>query len=284
MTSEKQSTFFSIDLTIGNWRWWFGIVVLLVSILSMVFLNAVHHISLGIILFTTIVLSLAIKPRVISNQDYGLVLGNIPKLILWTLIAFVIFACLVYWFEHSSSHAMEASKEVMQSLKFGESYQGDLLLILTICVFAPLNEELIYRAVIFRGIWNGLLKQKRFGFSSQHVKCVISFTVATIVSSYLFMSSHGGEGQDIQIYMILLLGIIACGLYALTGSLIAPIMFHSLNNTFALWQSLDNKHMFFTEQIETIPLNIVLYASPLLVLILSLLLSGLIKLLSRLRN
>lgn len=283
MNQKAHSTFFSLDLTIGNWRWWFGMVILLVSVLSMVLLNAGHHFSFGIIVLATIVLSLVVKPRIISNQDYGLVWGNVPKLVLWVLIAFVGFSGLVYWFEHSNSEAMEASKEVMESLKFGASYRRDLFLILTICVFAPLNEELIYRAVIFRGIWNGLQKQQRFNFGSQHAKNAVSFVIATAVSGYLFMSSHGGEGQDVQIYMILLLGVIACGLYAVTGSLLAPIMFHSLNNTFSLWQSLNNQHMVFTEQTGTIPL-IVMYASPLLVLFISLLLWKLIEILSKLNS
>lgn len=271
MTPQQHShrTFFSIDLTAGSFRWWFGIIILMISTLSMVLLNAGHHVSLGIIFLVTIALSCVVQPRAVSNQDYGLIWDNLPKLILWTLIAFAVFAGLVYWFEHSSTNAMKASKQVMESLKFGESYSRDLMLILTICVFAPLNEELIYRGVIFRGVWNSLLKQQRLNFGSETSKKWFSFVIATAMSGFLFMSAHGGDGggQDTQIYMILLLGVIACGLYALTGSLIAPIMFHCLNNSFAVWQSLDAGHMTFTRQAGSMPLETVMFASPALALL-----------------
>lgn len=258
----KNSHFFSLDLTVGYWQWWFSFVVMFVSTLSMVIINAAHHVLLVIIFVITIMLSLLVKPRTISTQEYGLVWHNPRKLISWTLIAVILFAGLVYWFEHSSAEAMDASKKVIESLKFGESYQRDLLLILTVCVFAPINEELIYRAVIFKSIWNSLLKKPL-------VNKWLSFGIATAVSGFLFMSAHGGGGQDTQIYMILLLGMIACALYAFTGSIIAPIMFHGLNNTFALWQSFHAKHMTFSQGV--FPLDLLMLATPFITLALVLL-------------
>lgn len=270
MTKSANPHFFSVDLPAGNWRWWFGLVVVATFTLSMVFLNAKHHVSLGIILLVTMALSLAVKPRGIRTQDFGFQLPKPIKVLLWTLLGFAVFTGLTYWFEHSNPAAKEASKQVIESLSFGENYRRDLLLILTVGVFAPLNEELIYRAVLFRGIWNSLLKQQRIGFGSERTKKLISFAIAAGVSSYFFMTAHGGEGQDTQIYMIFLLGVMACGLYALTGSLLAPILVHSLNNTFALWQSLDAGHMTFASQAGKMSLNAVMFASPLLTLVISL--------------
>lgn len=267
MQTNENSNFFSLDLAIGNWRWWFGIVATTVSMLSMMLLNAKHHVVLVLIFITTLLLSLLIKPRRINRQDYGLVLPKPLKTIIWTLLAVAVFAGLVYWFEHSSVEAREASKQVMESLNFGENYARDLLLILTVCVFAPLNEELIYRGVVFRGVWNSLLKQQRFNFGSNRTKKWLSFAIATGISSFMFMGIHGGGGQDTQIYMILLLGIIACSLYALTGSILAPIMFHGLNNTLALSQSLQAKHMVFTTQADTMSLTMVMYMTPVLTMV-----------------
>lgn len=281
MTTQKNSTFFSIDLTVGNWRWWFGVVILLVSTLGMVLLAAEHHVLLVIVLLTTLMLSLAVKPNIITTHDYGLVLKNLPKLMVWVCCAVALFAGLVYWFEHSSPEALHASRQVIESLNFGENYKRDLLLVLTICVFAPLNEEFIYRGVIFRGIWNSLLKQHHLNLGSPTQKKWFGFTIATVVSGFLFMSAHGGEGQDTQIYMILLLGVIACGLYALTGSLLASILFHSLNNTIALWQSLHAGHMTFTTQAGALPLNILMYFSPIVTLLLSWLIWACIRLLQQ---
>lgn len=212
-------------------------------------------------------------------QDVGLAWGNTFKTIIYTLLAVIVFTGLVYLFEQQDKNAEEASKMVMESLGFGKHYGKDLMLLLSIGIFAPLNEELLFRGLIFRSLFNSLFKQKRIlNNTSIQTKKWFAFVLAMLVSVFLFASAHGGGGQDVQMMMLMLMGVLACWLYALTGSLIAPIMFHSINNAIALWQSKLAGHMVFSQGI--ISLDLVILLLPLLTLCIVMVMRWLVSLLS----
>lgn len=227
----KISTLYSIDLPAGHWRWWFTPLSLIAGILLFAPINLI---AVGIVV--PLLLSM-IFLRGVSAEDFGLVIGNVGKLALLTLLAFGIMTGAVWVFESNSPEAVEASNTVIRSLGFGVDYQTDLNRLLLTCLFAPIGEELILRGAVFRPIWNAVLKQNWLS-PAPGVKKWLAFLIATGVSTFLFAQLHSGEGQDSQIVMVAMLSIIACGLYALTGSILAPILFHALNNAFAVWQSL----------------------------------------------
>lgn len=286
MTTNK-SHFFSIDLTAGNWRWWFAIAAYILSIILLLF-SLDHHISMWLILVMPILLLWLLNRKSpdtsinaqILVQDAGFGWGKSIKNIVWTLLAVVVFTLLVHVFEQQDKNAKDASKLVMQSLGFGKVYGKDLMLLLSIGIFAPLNEELLFRGLIFRSLFNGFIQQKYIANStSVHTKKWLAFVLALVVSVFLFASAHGGGGQDVQMLMLMLMAVFACWLYAVTGSLIAPIMFHSINNAIALWQSKSAGHMEFAQGI--ISLEVVIWLLPLLTLVIVLFMRWLVVLLGK---
>lgn len=284
--NKNTSHLFSMDLCAGNWRWWFALVAYVLSIILLLF-GINHHISMWLMLVLPVLL-LWLLTRQSPNQkintqtiiqDVGLAWGNTLKTIVYTLLAVIVFTGLVYLFEQQDKNAEEASKMVMESLGFGKHYGKDLMLLLSIGIFAPLNEELLFRGLIFRSLFNSLFKQKRIlNNTSIQTKKWFAFVLAMLVSVFLFASAHGGGGQDVQMMMLMLMGVLACWLYALTGSLIAPIMFHSINNAIALWQSKLAGHMIFSQGI--ISLDLVILLLPLLALCIVMVMRWLVSLLS----
>lgn len=216
-------SFFTIDLQSGNWKWWFSLIVLVCSIF---FFDAKYWIVISIII--PILLSLKT-----SNSDQGLVTTNFKKTLFIGFLSFLIFTVLVYFFQNLSEDATEASKKVMNEFGFGKTLQEDWYMVLLLCFWAPLGEEFLYRSVFFRSIFNSISLSKKIGKHKKH----IGFIIASIISSFLFMSAHGGEGQDSQLIMIFILGVLASVSYYITGSLYAPVLFHSLNNSYVIYNS-----------------------------------------------
>lgn len=227
---------FSISLSDGAWKWWFSFIVMGVSL---AFFNPLF------IAVASIVVPIILLLKV-STADQGLTLKNWKKTVAVSFISLVIFTVAVYFFEKLTPGATEANKKVMESFGFGKTISKDLYSIALVCILAPISEELLFRGVIFKSFWNSLSKVKKFG---KHKK-TIAFWIAMGVSAFFFMSVHGGEGQDQQMLMFFLMSALTAGAYAITGSLYAPILMHSLNNSFVLWgnfekygTSLTNEHL-----------------------------------------
>lgn len=219
-------SFFTTDLQSGNWKWWFSLIVLACSIL---FFDAKSWIVISILI--PILLSLKI-----SHSEQGLVTKNFKKTVFIGFLSFLIFTVLVYFFENFNADTTEASKKVMNEFGFGKTLQEDWHMLLLLCFWAPLGEEFLYRSVFFKTIFNSISVSKKIG---KHKK-LIGFLVASIISSLLFMSVHGGEGQDSQLPMIFILGFLACTSYYITGSLYAPVLLHALNNSYVIFNSGSN--------------------------------------------
>lgn len=217
---------FTIDLQSGNWKWWFSLIVLVASIFLF---DAKSWIVISIII--PILLSLKI-----SNSNQGLVTTNFKKTLFIGFLSFLIFTVLVYFFESLSEEASEASKKVMNEFGFGETLEEDWYMVLLLCFWAPLGEEFLYRGVFFRSIFNSISLSKKIG----KYKKLIGFVIASVISSFLFMSVHGGEGQDNQLVMIFILGVLTSASYYITGSLYAPVLLHALNNSYVIYNSSSN--------------------------------------------
>lgn len=218
--------FFNTSLLPGNWKWWFSIITFLIALF-------VFNPQKWVIIAIVIPILLSLK---VSNFEQGLVTNNFKKILIISILSFIFFSIMVYFFENFSSKASEAGKKVVEGLGFGKSIKKDWEMLLLICFWAPLSEELLYRGAIFRPIWNSISLSKKLG---KHTK-LVAFFIASFGSSFLFMSAHGGEGQNEQLIMIFILGLIACICYLVTGSIYAPVLFHSFNNSYVIWNSNSN--------------------------------------------
>lgn len=136
-------------------------------------------------------------------------------------IGFVLIATVVQWL----LPAVKASGDlVAQQVGFGETPLRDAALVLSMAVAAPLGEEMAYRGLIFRGLYDWM------GRRSQRWVRSLAFIVPALGSSYLFAAAHGGEGQDRQVVVLTLFGVIAAFAYWWTGSLYVPVFGHSVTN------------------------------------------------------
>lgn len=214
---------FTIDLQSGNWKWWFSLIVFACSIFLF---DAKNWVVISVLI--PILLSLNI-----SNSDQGLVTSNFKKTFFIGFLGFLIFTGLVYLFENLSKDAVEAGEKVMNELGFGKTSQQDWQRVLLVCFWAPLGEELLFRGVFFRTVFNSISLSKKI---TKHTK-LIAFLIASFISAFLFMSVHGGEGQDNQLTMLFILGFLACVSYYITGSIYAPVLLHALNNAYVIYNS-----------------------------------------------
>lgn len=144
----------------------------------------------------------------------------------------------------------EASEQVFQSLKLGEQPVNDWVLLITVGILAPLWEELVFRGFLYRAIQEGL--EKRLGRG-------LAEGAALLVSSLLFMDAHGGEGQEQQRFLLFFFALLLALSYRYTKSLLTPLLFHSLNNTYVL------ARYFIRAEITGLPFYVLL-ASPVLLI------------------
>lgn len=116
----------------------------------------------------------------------------------------------------------ESGAQVANQIGFGQSLLRDVVLVVTIGALGPIGEEMIYRGVIFRSLYDA--------FSRRPSLRRVAFVVPALISAILFALSHGGEGQSRQVVFLTLFGLIAAWLYWHTGSLLVPVFAHVVTN------------------------------------------------------
>lgn len=224
------------QLSVSRFKWWYAPVVYLVAncclvALSFFSLPGEWLVSLQFIGYALISFALVwVFQSRLSSADFPFVLSQWRITIACLALAFIAFELLVYWFEHTNAAAKDSSKAVLQTMNFGQNPQRDGLLLLNICCLAPIGEELLFRGVIFRSLRDGL---------SGFIPLKLSLAIGVLISATLFAMSHGTPEQAAQFGILLVMGVVAALLYEYTGSLSVPILFHSLNNIFALYLDSD---------------------------------------------
>lgn len=244
------------SLPVRNWKWWYILVAMaaafilpliptiVVTIVTMgqgmedpmPFLNAyakhLEVLKFTIFAIVPIFLMALLGWRWTRRGDLGLDTNHITKIAIASVVGFAFYIGATYTFTQLVSGASEASKQVGNSLGIGKSLSEDILTILLVACLTPIAEEIFFRGFLFRSLRDGL--SNTFEFFKKHFW--ITLLVANLVSSYFFMMSHGGGGQELQLYMIGLMGVIAATAYAWTGSIYAPILIHGFNNTYAMYE------------------------------------------------
>lgn len=245
-------------LPISDWKWWYMLIALFAMMLTplvptwlaqsvaehssdMSFADVLKHYGHGFefvkfALFTLvpIVLISVLKWQWASRADFPLWplnKGNSKRVLISIVTGYAFYLISTIIFERTVSGATEASEQVSLSLGIGQSVTKDILVMLMVAVAAPIGEEFFFRGLIFRSVRDGLSNLHPW-FRKQSW---LTLLIAILISAYAFMSSHGGDGQDLQLYMIGLMGVIGALVYAWSGSLIAAVMIHAINNAVALY-------------------------------------------------
>ncbi|MBM3449794.1 MAG: CPBP family intramembrane metalloprotease [Armatimonadetes bacterium] len=108
----------------------------------------------------------------------------------------------------------ETSNPILSVLPSASDPLALAALVLLVCVFVPLAEETFFRGLLYRTL-NGRKGMWR----------------AAAISAAVFAAAHG---QVVNFLPIFVLGYALAVAYELTGSLIAPIMIHVINNVVAM--------------------------------------------------
>lgn len=163
----------------------------------------------------------------IDGVDLGFRKHKIFTAIFVGSILGMLFFGLTELIESYDKNLKEAGEQLMQSFNLGQNLVNDLLLILGIGLFAPVVEEIIFRGVIFYSIVQGL---KKIAF----IPSWLPLLLGLFISTFAFLSIHGGDGQESQLVMLALLSIITGLALYFTGSLLAAVFVHSINNNLVL--------------------------------------------------
>lgn len=225
-------------LPVRAFRWWYVPLGLAIFIFLQIAMGAVLDVFslsdgatrlLGSVatLVTFVASALAI-PAVfgqLTRKDLGL------DVLRWRRIALIgvalygaLFVIVAVWSQMGDN--AESQDQVINALGVGENVAGDLGILLAVTIFAAIGEELFFRGLLYRAVRDGL---------THWIPLKLTIPVALLLSSYFFASAHGGEGQDQQIWILAVHGLVWALAYELTGSLLTPILMHTVNNSVSIW-------------------------------------------------
>ena len=245
-------------LPISDWKWWYILIAFIAMVVTPLIptwlvqfvvpftaeqsFDAVlknygqwfEIIKFALFVLIPILLIGLLKFRLASRADFpvlGMAKSSIGRSIWAIVIGYAFYAIATGIFQRTVEGAAEASEQVSQSLGLGLSIPKDIVVMFMVAVAAPIGEEFFFRGLLFRAIRDGLSNLSPW-FTKN---ALLTLLIATLLSAYAFMSSHGGDGQDLQLYMIGLMGVIAAVAYAWSGSLLSGVMIHAINNAVALY-------------------------------------------------
>lgn len=226
----------------SNFRWWYAIVSYIALMFALLFNSFLFSITEAFFYNTTFsvgalfnviqfvfmaMFSLWAVRLTSKHQLTRMQLGVHFKGIFYVLTIATVLAIIFYVLSILSELFIEslrvAGNKVSQSFALGENLTNDMLLLLSVGLFAPVAEEIVFRGIMFQSIVEGL---------KNHPSISSRFALLSglAVSSFLFASNHGGGGQNEQMIFFVIMSIFTgLGLYY-TKNIFVPIYIHAINN------------------------------------------------------
>ena len=244
-------------LSQGRFAWWYCLLGLFVLALGVVGASFVQYVwqtwagkgslwqHAGVLLHGPVFIGTALLTPLLASgkrakaQDYP-ASTTLPGWQIGVVIGMTVaIQIVVAAFEALVPNARQASEQVSRSLGLGQAIWVDVIMVLAIAVLAPVGEEWLFRGLFFRSLRDGLARWLPLSFAS---------SVGIVVSSSLFAVVHVGEGQITQWPALFIMGVLLALTYEWTGSLLAPMMVHALNNTLALLVAITLPNVHFASQ------------------------------------
>lgn len=238
------------SMNYNPFKWWYAIIGLIAFIISFILnsqftsiiaplfentsFNAGGLLNISMFIFSGILCLLGfrlISKRMVTSKEFGIHLKRLGRTIIIGSILGLCYFIFCEIIELNSETLRKAGEEVMTEFNIGKNLLNDIFLLLGVGLFAPLVEEIIFRGGIFNPLFMGLKKIKS-------IPSYVSLSIAIAISSYLFMSIHGGGGQDAQLALLFVLGVIAALAMYFTKSLFGAILVHVVNNNLVFMYSL----------------------------------------------
>lgn len=164
-----------------------------------------------------------VSGRSVSRHNYGIHKASIVQALLLGVVVGLAFLGVSELVEASSKTLKEAGQQVMDEFAIGNNLVNDILLVIGVGLFAPVVEEIIFRGGIFNPLLQSLSKYKQ-------LPSWLPLLIAMSVSAFAFTSAHGGGGQDAQMGLLALLAVVTSLVMYWTGSLLAAVYVHAVNN------------------------------------------------------
>lgn len=185
-------------------------------------LSVVNMLVLGILPLGALVLLARRRP---GRRQLGLTFRGLGRLALIALMAVAGLNLLLMalaallpagWFGGGADTAS------LRADGLGMGLPGDLAFLLSVTVLAPVAEELAFRAAVFRPLHDGL--------RGWHP--TLRVVVAVMLGALVFTLPHSTPGEA-SFLPYLLVAMLFPVIYLVTGSLVAAILAHSFQSTYA---------------------------------------------------
>ena len=218
-------------LPLGAWRWWYAVLGA-AAVLGGLYLLMLLGLGLAwglVAQFLLFVLVALVVPWAINRRaaaaDWGWMPARPGRSALVVGVLTLLLSLFVAAFEAIDPQAAQAASTVFRGFGLGRDAGFDAAMVLSIVALAPLGEELLFRGLIYRSLRDGLARR---------LPVSLAMAVGAAASAALFAWAHGAEGQEQQLWQLAVVGLVMVLAYELTGSIAAPVMLHSLNNSLAL--------------------------------------------------
>ncbi|MDO4794646.1 MAG: type II CAAX endopeptidase family protein [Brachymonas sp.] len=226
----------------GRFAWWYFLLALLLLVPGTVGLGFVEYVwsvwaehsawqHVSVLLYAPLFIAVALLTPWLASRRVEASDFPAPKGLLGWHMGVVMgititIQIVVNVFEAIVPGARAASEQVALSLGLGASVISDVALVLAVAVLAALGEEWLFRGLLFRSLRDGL---------ARWLPLPVTSGIGALVSSLLFAVVHVGDGQITQWPALFIMGVLLALAYEWTGSLLAPMLVHALNNTLALF-------------------------------------------------
>lgn len=206
---------------IGNAYLQYFIIVIIAMLTSSISLRRFNGEDLGFTLAYS-------DSKFDENQSESHIM-KLARIFLVAIIYAVIFNLIYLAISNIFPVTKTNPSKTLESFNIGKTLLQDLVNFFSITTVAPFWEEIVYRGLLFGGVYGVL----------NHYKLKYSALIAALTSALFFAGIHGGDGSS-QNILIFIMGFIACLSYANTGSILAPMLFHSFNNVYAIIKVLND--------------------------------------------
>ncbi|MEG0729638.1 MAG: type II CAAX endopeptidase family protein [Anaerovoracaceae bacterium] len=246
---EKQnlnvrSLFSSDEMAFGKWRWWIIPICFVLSVVFTMFFTQLlgqsvfRSISQVLGYFVAALVSVGIFSLIKRQScfDGFSFLGQKP--VFYNIFMGIVTGVLIIYTTRGVEFILKNNDTGTNSLiemKYGSDMANTLVLTFLITVLAPFAEEMFFRAILFRSLRDSLgtlaKKSKKLAMFAE----VLAFALAASI----FISAHMTEKSTI--FTALLYVPMACLfllVYRYTGSLLAAITAHAVNNSNAMTTSI----------------------------------------------
>lgn len=206
---------FSILASMLNFSWMMALSPILTFLL------------LGIITFVLVRLFYRRWP---SKKDLGFEKPHLTLRTLLLIAAVFVVTHVFFYLAGRIGGASSNASEMFLASGFGQGFGSDLIAIVAGTLLAPVVEELVYRGILFRSLYDSALRRFPKGRTLLSFPALLAITITAIA----FILPHMAELELNWTFVAYFLSSAGFSLvYLMSGSMVAAMVSHSLQSMYA---------------------------------------------------